>query len=240
MIPISKKLHETASKIDVIMRNRLIVAIFLIVDGLNFLIFKDDSLVGMALSIAFFVLLTSITVVITNFTTKIKDIRSIIIALIAIALCIFTFFYPKIVAEYLKLLLSIFIITNGVINTLNILRFNKLSAQILSKRNNVENKINEKSQSKEYRKEVRTQIDKIVDIINKVVNSTSKIPYLYLIINIISIILGFWLFINPNITIIVWGIIFIYTGLTNFVVSARSMNLRKKLQKREFKEILFN
>lgn len=240
MTKISKKIQESAGKIDVIMRNRLIIAIFLIVDGLNFLIFRDDSLTGMATSIAFLVLITSITVLISSVTAIKKDISSIIIALIVIGLCIFTFFFPKIVANYLKLILSIFIITNGVINTLNILKLNKLSAQILSTRKNMENKINEKSHSKEYRKEVRSQIDKILNTTNKVVDSTSKFPYLYLIINIMSIILGLWLFIYPNVTIFVWGIIFIYTGLTNFMVSARSMNLRQKLQKREFKKILFN
>ncbi|MBR3324550.1 MAG: DUF308 domain-containing protein [Clostridia bacterium] len=240
MKKIQEKIQETSSKIDIIMRNRLIIAGLLIIDGINFLIFKDESLIGMSLTIAFLVSFASITSLIANFKSKKIDIKSAIVSFMALGLCIFTAYFPEVTATYLKFILSVFIITNGVINTLNILRFNKISSQIINTKNNMESKIKEKRKNSDIEKEVRTQTDKITNIMNDIVDRTSKIPYLYLIINVISIILGIWLFVNPDITVTIWGLIFVYTGLSNFVLAAKSMNLSAKIRDREFKSIIFN
>ena len=37
-----------------------------------------------------------------------------------------------------------------------------------------------------------------------------------------------------------WGLIFIYTGLPNFFAAMKSMNLFKKIKEKKFKEILYD
>ena len=38
----------------------------------------------------------------------------------------------------------------------------------------------------------------------------------------------------------IWGIIFLYTGFSNLIISIRTMNLAKKIKAKQFKEILFD
>ena len=51
-----KKVEGVSDKVNIIMRNRLIIAIFLIVDGITFMLNPNGSLAGMARSIMFSIL----------------------------------------------------------------------------------------------------------------------------------------------------------------------------------------
>ena len=73
-----KKIEGITDKINVIMKNRSIIAIFLIVDGITFLLNPNGSLQEMARSIILLVVLASFSTLLANLSTKIKDMKSII------------------------------------------------------------------------------------------------------------------------------------------------------------------
>ena len=74
---IIKKIEKISSKVDIIMRNRLIVAFFLILDGVTFLLNPDTTLSEMARNIIFLILLAAFSVFITNLAAKTKDLKTI-------------------------------------------------------------------------------------------------------------------------------------------------------------------
>lgn len=82
--------------------------------------------------------------------------------------------------------------------------------------------------------------DKIINSLNNVVEKSNKNSYFSLIVNCLSIALGVLLFILPNVTIIAFGVIFVYTGILDFAMVFKSRNIAKMIKDKNFKEILFS
>ena len=93
------KIEDMSNKINIIMRNRLIIAILLIVDGINFILNPNGSMRDMARGIAFVVLIGSFTLLITNLFSKNKSIKTIIISLFVIIVCAISIIYPNFIAK---------------------------------------------------------------------------------------------------------------------------------------------
>ena len=121
-----KKIEDMSNKINILMRNRLIIAILLIVDGINFVLNPNGSMRDMARGVVLLVFIASITLLITNLFSKNKSIKSIVISLIIIVFCVFSFIYPDFIANYIKFILALIIIFNGILNVLNTLKLDKL------------------------------------------------------------------------------------------------------------------
>lgn len=237
---VRNKIENIANKVDIIMRNRLIIAIFLIVDGINFILKPNSSMHDMARSVALFVFLASGTLLITNITSSKKDKKSIIMSIIIIAMCISFYIFPTVISIYLKLILAFLIIFNGVINILNCLKLDKVSAFITEKENTIKNIVHKKELNKDFENGINEQTEKLMNPLDNVINKTSKKTWIYVIVNIISIILGVLLLIKPDVTMVVWGVIFIYTGLSDFIMVAKSMNISKKIKEKDFESILYD
>ena len=250
-----KKVENISSKIDIIMRNRLIIAFFLIVDGVTFMLNPDTTLPEMARNIILLILLTATSILITNLAAKTKDKKTIIISLAIIAAGIFFYIYPDLIAAYMQLLLSLFIIYNGITNIANILHLNdKLSkyARAISRKYNnfIHRKAEDekKKQQKEKFKDIDNNInegleqqkEKLITPLKKIINKANKSSTLYIITNAASIAFGIILLIFPDVSMMIWGLIFLYTGLSNFFIAAKTMNLITKIKEKKFKEILFN
>lgn len=237
------------------MRNRLIIAFFLIVDGITFILNPDTTLSGMAQNIILLILLAAFSVFITNLSAKTKDVKTIVISLIIIALGAVFYFYPDFIAGYMQLLLALFIIYNGITNIANVLNFNDKLSKYTNAISNKYDKIfsrkssNKKSKERDEKfKEIDDNInqgledqkEKLVSPLKNIVSKASEHSVLYVIANAASVILGVILLVLPGVSMVVWGIIFIYTGLPNLFAAMKSMHLLKKLKEKKFKEILFD
>lgn len=247
-----KKVEGISNTVDIIMRNRLIVAFFLIVDGITFLLNPDTTLAGMAKNIILLILLAAFSVLITNLAAKTKDVKTIIISIVIIIVGIVFYIFPDFIAAYMQLLLALFIIYNGAMNIVKTLHSEKLSkyAKFISEKYNkvMNQKASGKKEQEKKFKEVDNNInegleqqkDKLVAPLTNIVNKTSKSSVLYIIANSASVILGIVLLVCPGVSMSVWGLIFLYTGLSNLFAAIKAMNLMKKLKEKKFKEIIFD
>lgn len=235
-----KKVENISNKVDVIMRNRLIIAIFLIVDGITFIFNSNASLTGMARNIIIIVLVASFSTLSTNICSKTKDKKSIIISIVILIIGIIVFIYPDIISAYIQVLFALFIIYDGVINILNTLNLNKLSGytQVIAKK--FDNIINRKNTNNSFEEGVEEQKERFINPLKNIVNKTNKFSILYIITNIASVILGLLLLMFSNTSIIIWGVIFIYTGISDLLVAMRTMNISKKIKEKKFNEIIYD
>ena len=123
----AKKIEGVANTVDIIMKNRLIIAVFLIVDGVTFLQNPDSTLPGMAKNIILIVLLATFSVFITNLAAKVKDVKTIIISIVILIAGGIFYFYPDLIAAYLQVALALFVIYDGIKNIAHALHLGKLS-----------------------------------------------------------------------------------------------------------------
>ena len=250
-----KKVEGISNKVDIIMRNRLIIAIFLIVDGITFILNPDTTLAGMAQNIILIILFASLSVLIANLAAKVKDTKTILITLVIIILAAFFYFYPDLIAGYIQLLLSLFIIYDGASNIVSALHWNdKLSKytnaitnkyhKIIKHKEETKEKKEQKAKFKEIDDNINTELEnqkkKLINPLQKMVDKSSKSTALYVTTNSISVIFGIVLLVYPSASMTIWGIIFLYTGFSNLLISIKTMNLGKKLKQKKFKEILFD
>lgn len=251
----AKKVETLSKTIEVIMRNRLIIAFFLIVDGITFLLNPDTTLSGMAKNIMLLIVFASFSIFIGNIATKEKDLKTIVVSAIIMTLGVFFYFFPDLIAAYLQLLLALFIVYDGVSNIARALHFNnKLSKWGKTITRKLSKTFKRKNSSKTAKVEAKKfkaidnnideslaeQKEKLITPLQNIAKKSSKSLVLYIIINTMSIIFGIILLVYPNASMMIWGMIFLYTGLVNLLTSIKSMHLFKKIKEKRFKEILFD
>ena len=228
---ITENIEYVSQKIDTIMQNRLIIAIFMIVDGICLIIDPIDKMEFIAKVIAFSAILASSTVIITNIKSKARNIKSIVMASIMIIICAGIIIFPEILAINVKVLIAIFIIFNGLINIFNIMKLDKLSSYISNTENKIKNKFDKNEKDKGFNKGVvLEQTEKISNPLNNFIEKTNKNSILYFILNIISVILGIVLLTTDTTALILCGIILIYTGTFDLLIFVKSKKLSKKLK----------
>lgn len=236
-----KKVENISNKADVIMRNKLIIAIFLIVDGITFIMNPNNSLAEMARNIIIIALLASFSTMITNIASKTKDTKSIIMSIVIIVILVIIYIYPDMISAYIQIIFALFIIFEGLINIFNALNMNKLSKYTQGISEKFGNIISQKNGNQDdVYKGMEEQKDKLINPLKNIVGKTSKTSILYIIVNMASIILGVILIVFPNISMVVWGIIFMYTGISDLMVAMRTMSISKKIKEKKFKEIIYD
>lgn len=235
-----KKVENISNKADVIMRNKLIIAIFLIVDGITFIMNPNNSLAEMARNIILLVLLASFSSLITNIAAKPKDLKSIIVSIVITVIVIILYIYPDLISAYIQLVFALIIIFDGVINIFNALNLNKLSGYTQGIAKKFNGMVNNKNVDKNFNEGIEEQKEKLMNPLKNIVGKTNKSSILYIIANIASIILGILLIVFSDISMTLWGIIFIYTGFSDLLGAMRTMNISKKIKEKKFKEILYD
>ena len=233
-----KKVENTAGKVDIIMKNKLIIALFLIVEGVSILLNPAASLEGMARNIIMLVFFAAFLSLVTHLSAKQKDKKSIIISALIVIVSVITYIYPDTISAYIQLLLSLFIIYDGlsnIFNTLHLTKFSGYTEKIAKKYEKIANK---KSPSEDVDKGMDEQRDKFMKPIENILSKSNKSTILYLVVNFATVILGILLLVSSY-SMVVWGIIFLYTGTSDLIVSMRTMNVASKLKEKKFKEILY-
>ena len=248
----AKKVEGISNTIDIIMRNRLFIAFFLVVDGITFIMNPEATLPEMAKNIMLLVILAAAGILITNLAAKTRDIKTIILSIIVIILGIIFYFYPDLISAYLQLLLALFIIYDGVTNIANALNLNKLLKfnqtiaekynKIINRKQPVEKKLAQQEKFKDVDDSVNGELEqqkkKLVAPLKSIIGKTNKSSRLYIVANAASVILGIILLVFPGVSMTIWGLIFLYTGLPNLLAAIKSMELVAKIKNRQFKQIL--
>lgn len=228
---ITEKIDDASKKVDSIMHNRLIIAIFMIVDGINFVINPVNSMEFMARTVALLALFAAGAIVVTNMKSKNIDKKSTIISSVTMIVCIYLLIFPKILAINIRVLSAIFIISNGLINIFNVTKMDKISNFMINTENDIKSKLDNNEINKNFDKGIlKEQTDKVLNPLTNVVEKANKKSWLYLVLNIIYVILGIFLFTTNNGTLIICGIILIYSGVCDFLMFTKSIKLSKKIQ----------
>ncbi|MBR3386263.1 hypothetical protein IKG68_01700 [Candidatus Saccharibacteria bacterium] len=241
----AKQVENISNTINVIMQNRLIIAIFLIVDGITFIMNPGSTLSEMAKNIILLMLFAALTILITNLAAKQKNLKVIITSVIILAVGGFFYFYPDLIAAYIQLLLSLFIIYNGVSSIAKALHMNRLSRFTAAIKEKLDKKPTKRAPATEDFKEVDNSIDqgleeqaaKLISPLQNIIGKTDKRSVLFIMVNVLSVILGIILLVFPDVSMVIWGLIFLYTGATNFLVAAKTIDLVGKLKRGKLKEI---
>jgi ABC-type multidrug transport system fused ATPase/permease subunit len=80
---------------------------------------------------------------------------------------------------------------------------------------------------------------KMMNPLKNLADKSKKSSVLFIITNSATIILGIVLLVYPGASMMIWGLIFLYTGFSNLLNGMHSMHLSKMLKEKRFKEILF-
>lgn len=231
MKKIANKVESISKKIETMMNNRLIISILMIVDGVFTIINPTEQMETNARIIAFTIMLAFIAMLTNNLRSKEKNKKSIIFSIIIIAICIYLLIFPTLLAINLVLLIAIFITSNALINIFNIIKLNKISLRIANAENKIKNKFEAGKNDKEFNQEIIIEkTERFASPFMNFVNKTSDNSVLYLILNIISVILGIVLLINHEITLVLCGIILIYTGLADLLMVAKTRRMSKMIK----------
>ena len=73
---------------------------------------------------------------------------------------------------------------------------------------------------------------KLITPLKNILNKTNKSSKLYIITNIATIILGILLIIFPDVSMVVWGLIFLYTGFSDLFISIKTMGISSKIKEK--------
>ena len=225
-----RKIDDMLKKINVIMNNRLIIAIFSIIDGLWFIIYPVESMNSMARTISFTAFCACFLALVTNI--KSKDNKSIIMVSIMMAICITIFIFPKPFAINLKVLIALFIILNGLFNIFNIMKLDKATSHMTEVEQKIKDKYDNDRLDKKFDKNII--IEQTEKVINPITNAEKKInkkSSWYFVFNIVSIILGLLLFTKINITLVLCGVILLYTGIFDVFMYLKSRKILKKTKR---------
>ena len=241
----AKKMEGISDKINILMRNKLIIAIFLIVDGITFILNPNSSLAEMSRAILILVLLASLSTLLANLAVKPRDIKSIILSLIVLILGIVLYIYPDLISAYIQIILSVFIIGDGVMNIVNSLNLNKASKYtkfIAEKYNKIINKKKEnkeeklKDVNKNFNEGMEQQKERLIVPLKRIVGKTSNLPKLYIVTNVATIILGIFLLVFPDVSMVIWGIIFLYIGISDLLAIMKTMDISNKIKEKILKK----
>lgn len=228
---IKENIDFTARKIEIMLQNRLILAIFMICDGVCFVINPTSKIEFVARTIALSVIIASCAILINNAKSERKNKRIIAMAIAVLVLSIVVIIFPKLFAMNIKVLLAFFIILNGLINIFNIIELDKVSSYIAKAEEELKEKFEDDGTEEDFNRDSIIQgVDKVINPINNFIKKTNDNSILYFILNMISIVLGIFLFTNQNITLIVCGVILIFTGLSDVILYIKS-NKSSKVNK---------
>lgn len=234
-----EKLENISNKADVIMRNKLIIAIFLIVNGITFIFNPSASVNEMARNIIIIALVASFSTLTNGICSKTKDIKSIIASAVITVIAVILYIYPDIISAYLLIIFALFIIYDGAMNILNALNMSKLSKYTQGIAEKLGNMVNRQNLDKDLYEGVEQQKERFMNPLKNVVGKSNKSSILFIVTNAASIILGILLLMFSSISMIACGIIFIYTGISDLLIAFRTMNVSKKIKEKKFAEIFY-
>lgn len=123
------RIERVVSWINRLMRNKTVIALLLLVDGIMFIVNPQGGITGLGQGVALSVLVASAAILVAAVPEKPKTRRtklSICAALFAAAVAAVFYFWPDVLSSVLVYLLALFLISNGIFNMLHKLKLDYL------------------------------------------------------------------------------------------------------------------
>jgi ABC-type multidrug transport system fused ATPase/permease subunit len=136
-------------------------------------------------------------------------------------------------------MLALLIVINGSLNLLSILGLNRAQETLAAMESKGKNALSRLKKSKDLENGFQEQTKKYLRPLHQVVSETEGHKVVSFVTNLLSVILGVLLLVQANISITVFGLIFIYVGISDFLLAFGTRKIAQKLRDRKFKEILF-
>ena len=210
-------LEKALKTVERISQNRLILALFLVVDGILFLANPEQPVEGMGQSIAICMVLAAGAMIVAKIVAKERLVR----------------FIPAL------LLLALVIIINGLLNLFDLLGLGRARETVTALRDKITSLFSRVKTPKDLDNGIDEQCNRYLRPLQKIVSESKRLKAVYFVTNLLSVSLGVLLLVQPNLSITAFGLIFIYVGISDFVMVFRTRKISEKLRNREFRDILF-
>lgn len=238
MKKITIDIEKTALMVERISRNRLILAIALVVDGVLFLLNPGQTVEGMGRAIAITMMLAAGTLIITKISVKEPFVR-FLPALILLAAGGLLWFFPEKLSASFRFLLALLIIINGIVNLMSILGLSHTQDILATLDEKARKAFSRIKNSEDLENGLQEQTRRYMRPLHQVVSESEGHKAGSVVINLLSVILGVLLLVKADISITIFGIIFIYVGISDFLLAFKTRKISEKLRDKQYKEILF-
>ena len=232
-------LEKIVHVIEQVMKNRLIIAIMLIVDGIVFLMNPEQPVENMGRTLAVSMAFAAAVMIFARIVAKERFVR-FIPALILLALGGLMYFFPDMLSAYFRLILALVIIMNGIVNLLSVLGVNYSQGFFGILDGKVRNAASKIKSPKEMEEGFDEQAVKYLNPLQRIVSASKGNKTVFFITSLLSILLGLLVLIKPDVSISVFGVIFLYIGVCDFLLAFRTQGVSAKLREKKYREILFD
>ena len=149
------------------------------------------------------------------------------------------YFYPDVLSAYFRLLLALVIIINGLLNLFDLLGLGRARETVTALRDKITSLFSRVKTPKDLDNGIDEQCNRYLRPLQKIVSESKRLKAVYFVTNLLAVSLGVLLLVQPNLSITAFGLIFIYVGISDFVMVFRTRKISEKLRNREFRDILF-
>ena len=237
---IGKAVDQGVQKVQDILRNRLIVAILLLIQGISFVINPAKAMEGLAKSVAMSLIIASAGILIGYITTRKlsrSNARSVVIAVFFLVLGIIVHIVPDFFSSVFQYAVGITVLLNGIVTLSDNLHINKLITKISAFGHSLVN--NEADETMEelktaYGNAMTEQSDKLMTSVNLLAKKVKPKKYGSVFVSGVFILLGIaMLFFHSQVDDAmarVSGVIMILSALYDFYIALRSYLLQRKIR----------
>jgi uncharacterized membrane protein HdeD (DUF308 family) len=231
-------LEKTVRTVEQISRNRLILAIFLVVDGIIFLMNPEQPVENMGRTLAICMVFAAGAMIFSKIVAKERFI-SFLPALLLLTAGGLLYFFPDALSAYFRLILALVIIINGAVNLSGVLGLGRVQDSVVAFKSKLEKIFSKVKTTKELEDGMEEQTNKYLRPLHQIVSESERNKAFFFVTNLLSVILGVLLLVRPDMSITIFGIVFIYVGINDFVMAFRTRKISEKLRDKKFREILF-
>jgi len=225
--------------VERVAQNRMIIALLLVVDGILFLMNPEEPVENMGRTLAITMVFAAAVMIFARIVAK-DRFRRFIPALILLAVGGVMYFFPQALSAYFRLILALAIMMTGIVNLLDILGVNYKQGTMGNVEGKVRNVVSKVKTTKELDEGFDEQALRYVRPLNQVVSATKGHRTIFFITSLLSVLLGALLLIKPDLSITIFGVIFVYVGISDFLLAYRAGKISQKLREKKYREILFD
>lgn len=239
------KIEQTVSWVNRLMRNKTIIALLLLIDGITFMISPKSGVIGLARGVAVTVGIAAVTVLIGAFSENSKTVKTWIAigaAILALAAGIASYIWPEIPSAILIYILAFVVISNGISNILQTLRLEKIIkkrneaiARLTSMEQEIKSKLPENEIANSLEQGVTEQFSRRLDPVTKITGRLSVQSVAAVLINILSIVMGVLILIFRNRAgnelMRLCGIAMVIAAATDLWISVRVFFMKRRQMK---------
>jgi uncharacterized membrane protein HdeD (DUF308 family) len=231
-------IEKAAHTVEQISKNRLILAILLVVDGIIFLINPGQPVEGMGRAVATSIMIAAGALIISKIAAKERFVN-FLPALILLAAGALMYFFPHVFSAYFRIIIALFITINGVVNLSGVLGLGRVHGFLVTFNSKASDLSSKVKTPEELNNGFDGQAEKYMRPLHKIVSESQGNKAVFFATNLLSVILGVLLLVKPDLSITIFGVIFIFVGVNDFLLAFRTRKISEKLRDKKYREILF-